>query len=123
MPKRDFDRIRELLLMAEAIPADESDDFNAGYVDLMENLSSSDGYQLGLMKDAGLIEGSGASDGFFRITFAGHDFLDSVRDNSLWEKTKAAVADTGGNATLEIVKGLAVGFLRNKVEKHTGIIL
>ena len=63
------------------------------------------------------------NDHVFRMTNQGHDYLDAIRDNGIWTKTKAAVAETGGSATLEIVKALALGFLKKKIETHTGIQL
>lgn len=60
---------------------------------------------------------------YFTVTWQGHDYLDAIRDDSIWKKTKKAVIETGGNATLEITKALALGFLKQKIEKHTGITL
>lgn len=59
----------------------------------------------------------------FRLTSLGHDYLDAIRDNGIWERTKTAVTETGGNATIEIIKALASGFLKKKISQHTGIEL
>ncbi|NVK45096.1 MAG: DUF2513 domain-containing protein [Rhodobacteraceae bacterium] len=124
MPKRDLNRIRELLLKAEARPLEPDDDFNDGYLCFDETeISPEDGYQLLLMKDAGLIEGRDASTGLFRITNVGHDYLDAIRNEGIWSDTKNAVAETGGSVTLEVVKSLATGFLKKKISQHTGIEL
>lgn len=63
------------------------------------------------------------SDSAYRLTAQGCEFLDSIRDEGVWSKTKQAVAETGGNATLEITKNLASGFLKKKIADHTGIDL
>ena len=110
MPKRNLETIRELLLKAEAMPIDPSDEFSTGIVDLMDQISGDEGYHLTLMRDAGLIEGREVSIGLFRLTSSGHDYLDAIRDNGIWSKTKQAVADTGGSATLDIIKSLASDF-------------
>ena len=123
MPKRNLETIRNLLLMAEATPIDDSDGFNTGIVDLMDQIDSDKGYQLGLMKDAGWIEGKEVSIGLFRLTSSGHDYLDAIRDDNIWNNTKKVVAETGGSATLDIIKSLAIGLLKTKIEKHTGITL
>jgi hypothetical protein len=123
MPNRDFDRIREILFKAELIEVDPDDDMYSGYVDFMDEVTAFDMYQLILMKDAGLIEGRDAGMGLFRVTNHGHDYLDSIRDNGIWTKTKTAVAETGGSATLEICKAISLGFVKQKLEKHTGIEL
>jgi hypothetical protein len=57
----------------------------------------------------------------FELTWLGHDYLDAVRDEGIWHKTKKAVSETGGSATLEIVKALALGFVKKKIAQHTGI--
>lgn len=89
-------------------------------------------YHLSLMRDAGLIVFSELYDeddlGFvgatkFRITNSGHDFLDAVRDEGIWKQTKKAVAETGGNVSLEVAKSLAAGFLKKKLSQHTGVDL
>ena len=123
MPKRNLEIIRELLLKAEAMPIDANDEFNTGIVDLIDQVTADEGYHLILMQDAGLIEGREVNIGLFRITNSGHDYLDAIRDSGIWSKTKQVVAETGGSASLDIVKSLAIGFLKTKIEKHTGIAL
>lgn len=41
------------------------------------------------------------------LTSAGCDYLDSVRNASVWNKTKEKLAAVGGQASLDIVKALA----------------
>lgn len=52
----------------------------------------------------------------------GHDFLEAVRDEQIWNKTKKGALQAGGG-TLEILKDLAKGYLKKKVEDTTGIKL
>lgn len=73
------------------------------------------------MRGAGLV--TRYSKNAFHITNEGHDFLEAIRDEGLWQKTKDTVSKTGGNATLEIVKALAIGFLKKKIAQHTDIDL
>ncbi|CDO60622.1 hypothetical protein BN1012_Phect2409 [Candidatus Phaeomarinobacter ectocarpi] len=54
------------------------------------------------------------------LTWQGHDFLDSVRDDNVWELTKKS-AESAGGFTVEILAALAKGFVKQKIEKHTGI--
>ena len=56
-----------------------------------------------------------------RFSFTGHDDLDAIRDEGIWNKTLNAVAETGGSATLEMVKALATGFLKKTLELHIGV--
>ena len=111
------------MLKAEKVEIDPNEDFQAGFVDLMDKVEPEDGYQLLLMRDAGWIEGRDANVGLFRVTNTGHDYLEAVKDVGIWNQTKAAIATTGGSATLEVAKALAIGFLKTKLSKHTGIEL
>lgn len=43
-----------------------------------------------------------------RLTMKGHDFLESIRNETVWNTVKSQVRDKGGSATLEIIKALAV---------------
>lgn len=57
-----------------------------------------------------------------RITWSGHEFIDTVRDDEVWRKTKEHL-DKVGNFGIEGVKALAKGFLKKQVENYTGIEL
>jgi hypothetical protein len=43
-----------------------------------------------------------------RLTWEGHDFLDSIRSDTIWSKTKAQLAQVAGSASLQVVKAVAV---------------
>ena len=84
-------------------------------------------YHLKLLKEHGLIDcpGSLSNDGgisFRKLTWAGHDFVDAVRDPAIWKKTKHS-ADAIGSITFDLVKDLAKGFIKTKIEEHTGVKL
>ena len=74
-----------------------------------------------LLCDAGFVAQVG--NGTYRLTNSGHDYLDAIRDDGIWEKTKAAVAETGGSAGLDLVKKVATAFVKKKIEDHTGLEL
>ena len=135
--KRDFALIRDILLECE-----KSDErwFSIGIMEagdwepsLKTDFDKHHLLQIDLMVDAGLIRkenlahpglsGPEVAEVMYEISFAGYDYLDAIRDDGIWNKTKQVVAETGGSATLDIVKSLAVGFLKTKIEKHTGIAL
>jgi hypothetical protein len=42
-----------------------------------------------------------------RLTNAGHDFLDSIRDERVLAKVKTRLAEVGGQAALHVIKTLA----------------
>ena len=114
--KRDSDLIRTLLLKYEAaeewliphiITLDASYEHSREY------------YHLNLMIDDGLLVK--ISDDCCRMTSAGHDFTDAIRDEGLWNETKKVVAETGGNAAISVLKAIAIGFLKKKIKDHTEI--
>jgi hypothetical protein len=126
--KRDMDLIREILLWLEAQPIQldevfqlggEGGDFTPpGYTpDQIEAHAT-------LMLGAGLVEGpkSQTDDGIwvFRITWAGYDFIEAVRDPKIWQRTKQGAASAGG-FTVELLGDLAKGFLKKQIEERTGI--
>jgi hypothetical protein len=122
---RDMDLIRLLLLDLEAYqqrPGGVSHfmptEFNIpGY-----NADQID-YHLALIKEAGFIDSGGARPmigiGFRRLTWAGHDFLDSVRDKTVWEKTKATAGQAGG-FTVDILVGIAKEIIKQNAVKLLG---
>lgn len=113
--KRDNERLRTLLLYYEAeqgfkIQCDSNPLFDE---------EEKDRYHMLLLADQGLVRQ--LDENSFRLTNAGHDFLEAIRDEGIWHRTKQVVAETGGNATLDIVKQVAVSFLKKKIKDHTGI--
>jgi hypothetical protein len=49
-----------------------------------------------------------------RLTWQGHEFLDSARDNKIWNKAKEIMAKTGGFA-FEVAKPLLISLLRQQL--------
>ncbi|MCY1706411.1 DUF2513 domain-containing protein [Pannonibacter sp. SL95] len=127
--KRDMDLIRKLLLdiesgtctfelraddVSRALMIDELG-MDQDEVDRME-------HHLQLLSDQGWVEFD-STDGVWivgRITWAGHDFIDTVRDDEIWALTKSGVSKARG-FTFDLVAALAKGLLRNKIEQHTGV--
>lgn len=81
-------------------------------------------YHLSLILEAGLIEHLEFQlmfcISFRRLSWQGHDFLDSVRDPKIWEKTKKG-AEAAGGFTVDLLKDLAKGFIKKQVEEYTGV--
>lgn len=117
MPKRNLDRIRDIIIQIVEMDSPYDD----GLLNFGDEMQEGDAYQLYLMEGAGLIEGQACREGLFFITNAGQDFYDAVLAEGVWQKAKSAVAETGGSATIEIIKELAIGFMKQKLEKHTGV--
>lgn len=80
-------------------------------------------YHVQLLIDAGLVEGTARRDakGDFtgavvsRLTWAGHDFLQSIRDDTLWKKAREHVLKPGASWTFDILKEWARHELRQRL--------
>jgi len=46
-----------------------------------------------------------------RLTSAGCDYLDSVRNDSVWDKVKERLVSIGGSASLSVIKMIADGVI------------
>ena len=60
------------------------------------------------------------------LTWLGHDFIDTMRSQEVWEKTKTAMKEVGGGSfglMLEFGKKAAEGYLKAKLKEMTGIDL
>jgi len=109
--KRDMDLIRAILLAVE--------DSNEHVLDAGELVSESwdqvtVARHMELLLDAGLAEGDvseylggGVDAMIFRLTWTGHDFLDAIRSDAVWQTTKATVAEKVGSASFEVIKAVA----------------
>lgn len=128
--RRDMDLIRELMLKLEDMDCDHNSVylFNPGDEDLaVDGFTDEEvSYHLALIAEAGLIEyrGSRVMNGFMfsRLSWSGHDFVDSVRSPEVWAKTKKG-AEAAGGFTVDLLKDLAKGFIRRQIEELTGVKL
>jgi len=112
--KRDDDLVRSLMFEAEA--ADDWRIVESGAVVLSPKPEESKrAYHLILLCDAGLC--SQVGNGIFRLTNQGHDWLAAVRDDTIWNKTKAAAGTVGG-ASLQVMGSIATGFVKQKLAEH-----
>lgn len=73
----------------------------------------------GYLREVGVTRSSSRTK--VQLTWQGHDFLDAVRSQSIWEKTKQAVAEEGGSFSLELLKTVALAFAKKQISEHTGL--
>lgn len=111
--KRDWDLIREVLIKFEGLSPD------AGWLQLNDFPSERAyeySYHVELLMEAGLIQGEmsklvgrRAPQNFSaqRLTWQGHEFLDAIRSDTVWKKTKTSFIKGGLSMTLELVKEVA----------------
>ena len=122
--KRDMDLIRSLLIGIESLPGGQE----AYYFPEMSKLID---HHVGLLVSHGLIKlrygpthDSDANKWYVlaELTWAGHDFVDTVRDDEIWQKTKEGAKAAGG-FSFDLIKALAKGFLKKQIETRTGVEL
>ena len=54
---------------------------------------------------------------YYGLTYEGHQFLDTVRENKVWRRTKDIISSSGG-ASLSIIKTIATECLTNYIKNH-----
>ena len=114
--KRDNDFIRNLLFEMEKL----DDIAMEAPWDISSNAEEKKRYHHAqLLCDAGLFQEVEAP-GVYRMTNQGYDYLESIRSNKIWEKTKAGAAEISG-ITLEIMRGLAAAYLKQEVKEKLNI--
>jgi len=126
--KRDMDLVRDLLLaiesdpnfdgMSHIMPDDPSD------LGITNRSSEEVTYHLVMLIEIGLVVGKPTMQMpiISRLSWQGHDFLDTVRDPEIWRETKEGAKKAGG-FSLELLGALAKGLIKKKIEEHTGVQL
>ena len=121
--KRDLDLVRSLLLKIEAehrpmqmcsfteddFPNESSEEWNR----VKEHFR--------LMSDAGFIESGSLTSTSYNlrgISWAGHEFLDSIRDEEVWKRTKEG-ANKVGSWSLETLSEIARAIAKKKLRDLT----
>ena len=98
-----MDLIREILLEVE-----KSSSLRGCRVEIPGRSREELFYNAQQAHDAGLIEArflrSSAAFHVIRLTYAGHEFLDAARNDTLWVKAKEIVTQSTGTLTLEGLK-------------------
>ena len=121
--------VRAILLVLEATPEDQ---FFPTSLQIPGHSEIAVGYHIHLMGEAGLLMTANTSSMDDTrsqavprgITWAGHDFIDTMRSQEVWERTKQAMREAGGGGfglMLDLGKKVAEGFIRTKLKEATGI--
>jgi Hypothetical protein (DUF2513) len=115
--KRNMDLIRDLLLYVEDLPAGQVTqevDYDVERYEFNDVLG-----HLKLLIDSDFIDGQveiyhdSSSLVILRgLTMPGYDFIDSIRNESVWNQTKEKVASVGGSVAMEIIKDIAIFYGR-----------
>nr|DAR17896.1 MAG TPA: YjcQ protein [Caudoviricetes sp.] len=123
--KRDLDLIRDILLDIESAPSD-----SISIYDLAKNHNVSPDlvfYQIQLLKEAQFLKvrylmkvltpDSKKYDDIriSRLTLQGHDYLDTVRNNEIWSKTKASIVKLGTSVAFSTITRIASRLLESSL--------
>ncbi len=110
--KRDMDLVREILLKIEKHEHGMAPDNLSinGYTE--EQV----GYHVHLMGQAGLLKvadmtcrGSTSPAAMpIRMEWNGHEFLDAIRSDTIWDRTKKTFIESGVTMTIDLVKAVAI---------------
>ncbi|MBT3140091.1 hypothetical protein DS909_21215 [Phaeobacter gallaeciensis] len=110
---RDPDIIRKLLFQMEA-----SNEWQ--FVHDYEEVDDVELYHHQLMRDLGLVVAYGKFG--FRLTSLGHDYVEAIRDDTIWNKTKSGASKVGG-MTLGMMKDLAIAYVKQEAKDKLGVTL
>lgn len=121
--QRDLDLIRKLLFWIEE-NCDGSHTYSSVQIHLDGYSLKEINFNLSLMKEANLIclvpspraNPNARNVQFTHQTNEGCDFLDSIRNDSSWNKVKEKLLELGGSFTLTIVKDLAIRLLESNAK-------
>ena len=111
--KRDMDKVRGAMLALEANDGPFMMTMDTPALGGTDDGRETVEYIL-MLYSAGFLDSSQRS--AYRISWAGHEFLDSVRDPEIWQKTKEGVGKLG-SWSMKLLGDLAIGFARAKAQQ------
>ncbi|MGZ8937476.1 MAG: DUF2513 domain-containing protein [Halobacteriota archaeon] len=118
--KRNWDTIREILIKTEELVVGSDLSPNDFAPERRDEIS----YHVKLLEESGLVKASiieylGDSSIHFdieRLTWSGHEFLDAIRDDSVWKKIKKIASEKSVAMLFDVLKGVAITIIKNLVE-------
>lgn len=128
--KLNYDCLRKILLIIES-DLDWNDDLEFCYINLahitqtLKDFSKAEiAYASKMAIEAGLIDAHIKDCDaciidirYYGLTYEGHQFLDTVRENKVWKKTKDIINSAGG-ASMSIIKSIAADCLIGYIKNH-----
>jgi hypothetical protein len=118
--KRDLELVRRILLDIE--DNRETSGGHSSWSSLVDEGYTPQAiqYHVQLLHDAGLIHADELVPGQWwpeRITWAGHEFLDSARNDKLWNEAKRRVERELGSASFQVVHELLIRMANESLER------
>jgi hypothetical protein len=118
--KLDKDLIRAILL---AVEADEGDPREWKTIEIPGYSREQIAYHVCILAEAGFIEAKDLSsnDGYdwraIRLTYEGHEFLDTIRDGEIWRLTKET-AKSAGVTSVKVLFEVGKAYAKQKLIEH-----
>ena len=116
--QRNWDIIRKILIEIEALSTEDSA-FNS--TDLQQADPETTAYHMRLMLEAKLIVG-GCRDAMgppfchaSRLTWEGHEFLDKIKNETVWNKVKATARSNSIDLSFTVIKDLAKALIASAI--------
>jgi hypothetical protein len=121
--KRDLDLVRQLMLQIEALPPIPPVQYRMGEVEdpvLLKHLE--------MLIAAGLVNGKISQSHGTRgdvitisgLTWEGHEWIEMVRSQALWNEVRSTLLERGGALTYELSKAVAGKLLRARLGLPSG---
>jgi predicted transcriptional regulator len=116
--KRNWDTVREILTKAEELESGNELTPNEFERDRVDEIA----YHVKILEESGLIkakisENVGGPVRFYidRLTWQGHEFLDAIKNDTVWKKINKVATEKGVTMPLDIIKGAAIKALSDLV--------
>ncbi|MHA6325019.1 DUF2513 domain-containing protein [Roseivivax sp. CAU 1753] len=93
-----------LLIVADTLGSNTQDRVKSGHVRLLV--------------DAGFV--APVANSTYRLTNDGYDYLDAIRSDTIWNKTREGAKSVGG-VTLSMMREIAVTYLKQEVAEKLGV--
>ena len=112
--KRDLDLIRLILLAIEADALYRTGRHGHFRLSIPGYHDDNVQYHLALLHEAGFLVAQVMNYDYFvtRLTWDGHEFLDTIRNDSIWNRAKGKALETTGGLGLSVLRDLAVLYAR-----------
>jgi hypothetical protein len=112
--KRNWDTVREILVAAEELPAGNALTTISFPAERLSEIT----YHIEILTEAGIIQAAISSElgggtphfHVWRLTWEGHEFLDSIRNDNMWNRTKSFITDKGASMSFDVIKNVALSF-------------
>lgn len=118
--KLDKDAIRAILL---AVEADNGSPMMPKQLKISDLSDEEISYHVHLLAEAGYVDAANLRSFQFddwkpkRLTFAGHEYLDTVRDNEIWRLTKEGAKEVGASSVSMLFE-IGKAIVKQKAIEH-----